>query len=89
MNFITIFLSAVIIVSIAFAGLAITIFLKKGGRFPNTHIHGNKYLNEQGISCVQTYDAREQKKVKAKIDYRNLTPDKKNMEEGIFKTPKE
>ena len=77
MNFTTIFVTAVIILALAFAGLAITIFIKKGGRFPNTHIHGNKHLNEQGISCVQTDDAREQKKVKAKIDYRNLTPDKR------------
>jgi hypothetical protein len=78
LSFMTVFIAAVIIIGLSLAGLAITVLIKKNGRFPNTHIHGNKYLNEQGISCVQTYDNQEQKKANAKIDYNTLTLDKKN-----------
>ena len=76
MSFITIFIAAIIIMGLALAGLAISILVKKGGRFPNTHIHGNKYLNEQGIHCIQTYDNQEQIKANKKVDYKDLTLDK-------------
>lgn len=50
-----IFLSLVIM-AIAFAGLAISILLKKNGRFPNTHISQNKALRKQGIQCASHED---------------------------------
>ena len=46
---IKVILAAVVLMALAFAGLAITILVKKGGKFPNTHVSGNKYLRKKGI----------------------------------------
>lgn len=73
MNFLLVLLLAVIMVAIAFAAFAIRILLKKGGRFPNTHVSGNKYLKSKGISCAQTYDRQEQAKANKNINFKNLT----------------
>lgn len=32
--------------------LGVRIFFVKGGKFPNTHIHGNKAMQDKGISCL-------------------------------------
>jgi hypothetical protein len=73
MNFLLVILLAVILVAVAFAAFAIRILLKKGGRFPNTHVSGNKYLKSQGISCIQTYDRTEQANARKKVDFKDLT----------------
>lgn len=44
------------IIAIAFAGMAISILLKKNGKFPNTHISQNKALRKQGIKCASNED---------------------------------
>lgn len=49
----TIFIS-VLIVATCLALLCIGIFLK--GKFPNTHVSGNKALRKQGVGCVQSQD---------------------------------
>jgi len=72
MNFLIVLIAAVVLVGIAFAGFAIKILVRKGGKFPNTHVSGNKYLKSQGISCAQTYDRLEQEKARKKIDFNNL-----------------
>ena len=36
--------------------LSIKVLLKKGGRFPNTHIEGNRALGKKGIFCAKTMD---------------------------------
>lgn len=72
MNFIIVLILAVVLVAIAFAGFAVTILLKKAGRFPNTHVSGNKYLKSQGISCIQSFDRMEQEKVRKRTDFSNL-----------------
>jgi hypothetical protein len=38
------------------AFLAISILLKKNGRFPNSHVSGNKAMRDRGITCVQSQD---------------------------------
>ncbi|NOY95913.1 MAG: hypothetical protein GXO81_05975 [Chlorobi bacterium] len=73
MEVIKIILLAVALLSLAMLGLAMRILLKKGGRFPNTHVSGNKHLRKQGISCAQTYDRIEQAKARKEINYKNLT----------------
>jgi hypothetical protein len=73
MNFLLVILLAVILIAFAFAAFAIRILLKKGGRFPNTHVSGNKYLKSQGISCIQTYDRMEQANARKKVDFKDLT----------------
>lgn len=54
------FLKLLIITSIllivSFAGLAISILIKKNGIFPNTHISQNKALKSKGITCAQYID---------------------------------
>ena len=35
---------------------SVKILFKKNGRFPNTHVSGNKALREKGIGCVQSQD---------------------------------
>lgn len=49
----TIFIT-VLIVAICVALLCIGIFIK--GRFPNTHVSGNKALRKQGVGCIQSQD---------------------------------
>jgi len=71
MNFLILIL-AIVLVALAFAGLGITILLKKGGKFPNTHVSGNKYLRQKGIYCVQTQDKLEQKKAREEFNFKNL-----------------
>ncbi len=77
MVFLKIIALAIALVAIAFAGLAISILLKKGGKFPNTHVRGNKTLKQRGIFCAQTQDRLEQKKAWGKPDYQQLRVDKK------------
>lgn len=63
---------AVALMAIAFIGLAIQILLKKGGKFPNTHVGGNPYLQKQGISCAKTQDRIEQAIVNREIDFKRI-----------------
>lgn len=72
MNFLVILIAATALVAVAFLGLAIRIVIKKGGKFPNTHVSGNKHLREKGIYCAQAYDRMEQEKARKEIDYKNL-----------------
>ncbi len=72
MNFLLVLLLAVALMAFAIAAFAIRILMKKGGRFPNTHVSGNAYLKSQGISCIQSYDRMEQSKARQKVDFNNL-----------------
>jgi hypothetical protein len=72
MNFIAILGITIILVAFAIAGLAIRILVKKGGRFPNTHVSGNKYLKSKGVSCAQSYDRIEQAKSRQEVNLKNL-----------------
>ncbi|MBS2097893.1 hypothetical protein [Carboxylicivirga linearis] len=49
-------LLSIILMGIVFALMAIRVLLQKNGKFPNTHIGGNKALNSQGIYCATTQD---------------------------------
>ena len=55
----TTLLFTVIILVISVVLLSIKVLLKKGGRFPNTHVGGNRALGKKGIHCAKTQD-REQ-----------------------------
>jgi hypothetical protein len=65
-------LLAVALVSIAMLGLATQILLKRGGKFPNTHVGGNKHLKKQGVACIQTQDKIERAKVERQVDFKDL-----------------
>ena len=47
---------ALLIIAISFVLLAITIIIKKNGRFPNIHVGGNKEMRKRGIKCVEAQD---------------------------------
>ena len=49
-------LLSAIILAFCMAFLAISILLKKNGRFPNTHVSGSKAMRDRDIGCVQSQD---------------------------------
>lgn len=49
-------LFTLLIIAISIALLAIKVIIKKNGRFPNTHVGGNKEMRRRGIKCVQSQD---------------------------------
>lgn len=57
-----------ILVAITFLGVAILllgvkIFFTKDGKFPNGHVSGNKEMRKRGITCAQSQDREERKKI--------------------------
>lgn len=65
-------LISIVLMALVFVGLATQILFKKGGKFPNTHIGGNKELKKRGISCAQTYDKIEQAKVRKEFKFKRI-----------------
>jgi len=49
-------LLTLLIIAISFILLAITIIIKKNGKFPNLHISGSKEMRKRGIRCAQSQD---------------------------------
>lgn len=49
-------LLTIVLMGIVFVLFAIRIILQKNGKFPNSHIGGNKALNDKGIQCATTQD---------------------------------
>ncbi|MBO7231383.1 MAG: hypothetical protein J6V20_08275 [Bacteroidaceae bacterium] len=49
-------LFTLLIIAISVILLSITIIIKKNGKFPNTHIGGNKNMRKRGIKCAQSQD---------------------------------
>jgi len=49
-------LITLLIVAICIALLGMRIFFVKGGKFPNTHVSGNKALRDKGVGCAQSQD---------------------------------
>ena len=56
-----IILFTLLIVAICMALLSVKILLKKNGRFPNSHVSGNKAMRQRGIGCLQSQDREAQK----------------------------
>lgn len=54
----TVFLLALLLLAFAVAGLAITILVKKDGKFPDGEISHNKELRRQGILCAKEEELR-------------------------------
>ena len=53
---IKVLLLTTLIVAICMVLMAITILLKKNGRFPNIHVGTNKHMRQRGLGCVETQD---------------------------------
>lgn len=60
-------LITVAIMAIALLLLGVKVFFVKGGRFPNSHVSGNKAMRERGIGCVQSQDREAQRRPKFSI----------------------
>lgn len=71
MSFLPVMLIAVVLIGLAFFGLAIQIVFTNRKKILNTHIGGNKNMMERGITCAQTWDKMEQRKGR-KIKYENF-----------------
>ena len=52
-------LITVAIIAVAVVLLGVRIFFVKGGRFPDTHISRNKAMQQRGITCAVSTDARD------------------------------
>jgi len=68
-------LLAIAIMALVFVGLAVQTLLKKGGKFPNTHIGSNKYMKANGVTCAQTFDKIEQAKAKKELRFKQIITD--------------
>ena len=49
----------ILVISIVFLGIAglllgVKVFFVKGGKFPNTHVHGNPALRKRKITCASS-----------------------------------
>ncbi|GAB1454286.1 hypothetical protein MASR2M47_43420 [Draconibacterium sp.] len=73
MEILKVILLAIALLGIAMAGMALNILVKKGGKFPNSHISGNKFLKQNGIYCAQTQDKMEQASGYKKVEFENLS----------------
>ena len=60
-------LLAGIILGICMILLCVKVIFIKGGRFPNTHVDGNRFLRKKGIHCAKSQD-REAMKQKSLYD---------------------
>ncbi|MUP36225.1 hypothetical protein GNY23_00100 [Labilibaculum sp. 44] len=70
---ITVILITSFLLAIGFAGFAITILVKKNGKFPELHIGNNKDLKKRGIGCATSQDKMEQAKAKKSLQFKQLT----------------
>ena len=57
-----------LIVAISVLLLGVKVFFVKGGRFPNSHVSGNKAMRKRGIGCVQSQDREAQRKPRFSIE---------------------
>lgn len=55
-------LIVIVIVGISVLLLGVKVFFTRNGKFPNTHIGGNKALSKKGITCAKTDDKMAQAK---------------------------
>jgi len=49
---VTTLLLTLALVALAVMLLGVRIFFVRGGKFPNTHIHGNVHMKKRGITCA-------------------------------------
>ena len=61
-----IFLLATGLIGIAFLGLGISIFFRRGGKFPETEIGKNKHMRELGITCTKCDERQKWKEARRK-----------------------
>jgi hypothetical protein len=73
MELLKVILLAVGLFGLGMLGMTIKMLLKKGGKFPNTHVSGNAHLRKQGVQCWQTQDKLAQKKAWEKVKFEKVS----------------
>ena len=66
---------AIVLMALVVIGLAIKTLLKKGGKFPDTHIGSNRYMKDHGVTCAQTFDKIEQANARKELRFKQVTLD--------------
>nr|WP_320118382.1 hypothetical protein [uncultured Marinifilum sp.] len=66
-------LLSIVLMAFVFLGFAISILLKKNGKFPEIHIGKNKALKDRGIGCATTQDKMEHAKTRNAIQFKKLS----------------
>ena len=46
-------IAAIAVLALCVVLLGVRIFFVKGGKFPTTHVHGNRALADKGIRCAK------------------------------------
>ena len=54
--FIKLLIISAVLIALSMLGLGISMLIKRGGRFPDTHISHNKEMRKRGITCAQNSD---------------------------------
>lgn len=73
MGVLKVILLAVALLGVGMLGMAIQILLKKGGKFPNTHVGGNEHLKREGVPCATTQDKMAQRDAQKKLKFKKLS----------------
>lgn len=73
MELLKVILLAIGLFGVGILGMAIKILLKKGGKFPNSHVSGNSHLKREGVYCAQTQDKVAQRSVWKKVSFKKLS----------------
>lgn len=58
----------ILLVAIGVLLLGVKVFFVKGGKFPNSHVSGNKAMRDRKIGCVQSQDREARKKHRFSIE---------------------
>lgn len=61
-NMIKTILLGIAILFIAVLLMGVKVFFTKSGKFPNTHVSGNKAMRERNISCATSQDRESYRK---------------------------
>ncbi|MGD9557032.1 MAG: hypothetical protein AB7V25_08445 [Mangrovibacterium sp.] len=73
MEFFQVFIVALVLVALSFAGLAIKMLLFRKGRFPNIHIGSNQALKQRGVTCFTSFDKMEQENTRKGLRFKELS----------------
>ena len=54
--FLKLLVISALLIGFALVAMAVSILLRRGGRFPDTHISHNREMRKRGITCAQHND---------------------------------
>lgn len=51
----------IILLGVGIAFMSFNVIVRKDGKFPNTHVSGNKAMRDAGVGCIQSQDRQAQR----------------------------